>query len=61
MSRVKASWVKMTLTYTENVVRSFLRDQLTAYPFADERWFSQMRDRLSLETKLVLTGMGQPE
>lgn len=38
------------LSYTENVVRSFLRYQLTAYPFADERLYAQMRELLSLET-----------
>ena len=37
------------LTYTEKVVRSFLRYQLTAYPFADERLNAQMRRLLSLE------------
>ena len=29
---------------TENVVRSFLRYQLTAYPFADSHLHSQMRN-----------------
>ena len=28
------------IVYTEKVVRSFLRYQLTAYPFADERLHS---------------------
>lgn len=37
------------LTYTEKIVRSFLRYQLTAYPFADERLNQQMRRLLSLE------------
>ena len=37
------------LTYTENVVRSFLRYQLTAYPFADPRLNKQMRELLSLD------------
>ena len=38
------------LAYTEKVVRSFLRYQLTAYPFADERLNRQMRRLLSLDT-----------
>ena len=37
------------IAYTENVVRSFLRYQLTAYPFADDRLHGQMRDLLSLD------------
>ena len=37
------------VAYTENVVRSFLRYQLTAYPFADPRLYAQMRDLLSLD------------
>lgn len=37
------------LAYTENVVRNFLRYQLTTYPFADERLYAQMRALLSLE------------
>ncbi len=37
------------IVFTENVVRSFLRYQLTAYPFADERLHSQMRRLLSLD------------
>ena len=36
------------VVYTEKVVRSFLRYQLTAYPFADERLHHQMRELLSL-------------
>ena len=36
------------IVYTEKVVRSFLRYQLTAYPFADERLHRQMRQLLSL-------------
>ena len=35
---------------TENIVRSFLKYQLTAYPFADPRLHTQMRDLLSLGT-----------
>ena len=31
------------IVFTEKVVRSFLRYQLTAYPFADERLLMQMR------------------
>ena len=38
------------LSYTENIVQSFLRYQLTAHPFADERLHAQMRDLLSLKT-----------
>jgi len=37
------------IVFTEKVVRSFLRYQLTAYPFADERLLSQMRRLLSLD------------
>ncbi len=35
------------IVYTEKIVRSFLRYQLTAYPFADERLRDQMRRLLS--------------
>jgi hypothetical protein len=37
------------IVFTEKVVRSFLRYQLTAYPFADIRLNAQMRRLLSLE------------
>lgn len=37
------------IVFTEKVVRSFLRYQLTAYPFADERLHRQMRGLLSLD------------
>lgn len=37
------------IAYTENVVRSFLRYQLTAYPFADPGLHAQMRELLSLD------------
>jgi len=37
------------IVFTEKVVRSFLRFQLTAYPFADERLLTQMRKLLSLD------------
>lgn len=37
------------IAYTEKVVRSFLRYQLTAYPFADEGLHGQMRRLLSLD------------
>ncbi|HUE97252.1 MAG TPA: DEAD/DEAH box helicase, partial [Longimicrobiaceae bacterium] len=37
------------VVFTEKVVRSFLRYQLTAYPFADGRLHGQMRDLLSLD------------
>ena len=37
------------IAYTENVVRSFLRYQLTAYPFADPHLHAQMRRLLSLD------------
>ncbi len=37
------------VAYTENVVRSFLRYQLTAYPFADPRLYAQMHEILSLD------------
>jgi len=37
------------VVFTEKVVRSFLRYQLTAYPFADEGLNAQMRRLLSLD------------
>ena len=37
------------IAYTEHVVRSFLRYQLTAYPFADPHLHAQMRELLSLD------------
>lgn len=37
------------LSYTEKIVRSFLRYQLTAFAFADERLQRQMRTLLSLD------------
>ena len=37
------------IVFTEGVVRSFLRYQFTAYPFADERLHAQMRRLLSLD------------
>ncbi|MGE3843414.1 MAG: DEAD/DEAH box helicase, partial [Vicinamibacterales bacterium] len=37
------------IVFTERVVRSFLRYQLTAYPFADEGLHAQMRRLLSLD------------
>ena len=37
------------IAYTENVVKSFLRYQLTAYPFADSGLHAQMRELLSLD------------
>lgn len=37
------------ITYTEHVVRDFLRYQLTTYPFADVRLHRQMRNLLNLE------------
>ena len=38
------------LAYTEKVVQSFLRYQLTTYPFADPGLNAQMRALLSLDT-----------
>lgn len=37
------------IVYTERVVRSFLKYQLSAYPFADPRLHTQMRDLLRLD------------
>ncbi|HPW17808.1 MAG TPA: DEAD/DEAH box helicase [Candidatus Aminicenantes bacterium] len=37
------------IAFTEKVVRSFLKYQLTTYPFADERLYDQMRTLLSLD------------
>ena len=31
------------IVYTENVVRNFLRYQLTRFPFSDQRLYQQMR------------------
>ena len=36
------------IVFTEKIVRSFLRYQLTTYPFADPRLNAQMREQLSL-------------
>lgn len=38
------------LSYTEKILRSFLRYQLTAYPLEDPRLNRQLRDLLSLDT-----------
>ncbi|MEX0774755.1 MAG: DEAD/DEAH box helicase [Phycisphaeraceae bacterium] len=38
------------ITYTEKVVRSFLKYQLTAYPFTDPRLHAQMRDLLNMDS-----------
>src|SRR5713226_642545 len=35
--------------YTEQIVRDFLRYQLTTYPFADQRLHRQMRRLLNVE------------
>jgi len=37
------------IVFTENVVKSFLRYQLTTYAFADDRLREQMRQLLSLD------------
>ena len=37
------------IVFTEKVVRSFLRYQLTAYPFSDPRLHEQIKKLLSLE------------
>ena len=37
------------VAYTEKVVRSFLKYQLSTYPFADASFHSQMRTLLSLD------------
>lgn len=37
------------ISYTEKVVRSFLKYQLTAYPFSDPRLHEQMRQHLNLD------------
>ena len=37
------------VAYTERIVKSFLRYQLTAYPFADPHLHAQMRELLSLD------------
>ena len=47
--RFRYTMVLNPIAYTENVVRSFLRYQLTAYPFADQHLYTQMRDLLSLD------------
>lgn len=38
------------IVFTEKVIRSFLRYQLTSYPFTDQRLLLQMRKLLSLDT-----------
>ena len=43
-------FVHKAVSYTEKIVRSFLRYQLSAYPFADERLHEQMRELLSVDT-----------
>ena len=35
------------VVFTEKIVRSFLRYQLTAYPFADERLLAQIDAQLA--------------
>jgi len=37
------------VTYTENIIKDFLRYQLTAYPFADPYLYDQMKNLLNLE------------
>ena len=37
------------IAYTEKVIRSFLKYQLTAYPFADPRLHNQMRELLNMD------------
>ena len=37
------------VVYIEKVAKSFLRYQLTAYPFSDPHLLAQMRDLLSLD------------
>ncbi|MGC9327588.1 MAG: DEAD/DEAH box helicase [Candidatus Hinthialibacter sp.] len=37
------------IVYTEKIVRSFLKYQLTAYPFSDSRLHEQMRELLNLD------------
>ena len=37
------------IVYTEKIVRSFLKYQLSAYPFADPRLHAQMRKLLSID------------
>lgn len=39
------------ISYTEKVIRSFLRYQLSAYPFTDEKLYAQMRTLLSLDNE----------
>jgi hypothetical protein len=38
------------IVYTEKIVRSFLKYQLSAYPLADPGLNQQMRDQLSLDS-----------
>lgn len=42
------------IVFTEKVVRSFLRYQLTAYPFSDEGLHGRMRRLLFLDPELHL-------
>lgn len=48
------------LTCTENMIRSFLRYQLTASPLADSRLHEQMRRLLSLEHTRQTTSLMGP-
>lgn len=45
------------LVYTEKVVRSFLRYQLTRFPFSDDRLYQQVRRLLRLENTRDQEGM----
>jgi hypothetical protein len=46
---LKCAMALNPVVFTEKVVRSFLRYQLTSYPFADARLLAQMRRLLSLD------------
>jgi hypothetical protein len=53
-----------SIVFSERWFRSFLRYQLTAYPFADEGLHTQMRKLLSLDqtrqSPLLKVGVGRP-
>ena len=47
------------IAYTEKVVQSFLKYQLTAYPFSVPRLHEQMRRRLNLDAVRRIGRIGE--
>jgi len=50
--------VPKPIFYAGKVIRSFLRYQLTSYPFADERLHAQMRRLIELHEDRGMSGQG---